>query len=84
MYAPRTKKKKVFVERLSGNNPKAQEYIKRINSFLQLVTKPLSTDPQDLIEESEELDQLISVIDKTIQDESEQVKRVMRSCPSIE
>lgn len=71
----KNKKKKVFVERLSGNNPKAQEYIKRINSFLQLVTKPLSTDPQDLIEESEELDQLISVIDKTIQDESEQVKK---------
>ena len=71
----KNKKKKVFVERLSGNNPKAQEYVKRINSLLQLVTKPLSTDPQDLIEESEELDQLISVIDKTIQDESEQVKK---------
>jgi len=71
----KNKKKKIFVERLSGKNPKAQDYIKRVNSILQFATKPLSTDLQELIEESEELDQLISVIDKTIQDESEQVKK---------
>ena len=61
---------KDIVERLSGNNPKAQEYFQRINTALLLVYAPVPATVVDTTNEIEVLDQAIQEAYEAIDKES--------------
>jgi hypothetical protein len=58
------KSSKKFIERLSGNNPKAKDYVKRINMFLMKM-KPI---PENIEEQMDEVEVLATAIEDVKQD----------------
>jgi hypothetical protein len=63
------KSSKKFIERLSGNNPKAKDYIKRINMFLMKM-KPIPENIEDQMDEVEVLTTAIEDVKNEITKES--------------
>lgn len=63
------KSSKKFIERLSGNNPKAKDYIKRINMFLMKM-KPIPENVEDQMDEVEVLTNAIEEVKNEITRES--------------
>ena len=63
------KSSKKFIERLSGNNPKAKDYIKRINMFLMKM-KPIPENLEDQMDEIEVLTNAIETVKEEITKDS--------------
>lgn len=64
------KSSKKFIERLSGNNPKAKDYVKRINMFLMKM-KPVPENIEDQIDEVEVLSTAIEDVKQEIAKDSD-------------
>jgi len=69
------KREKVFVDRLSANNPKGKEYAARVNAMLALTMAPVPNSVTTASVESEVLDQAIEEAYNQINKESDRRKK---------
>jgi hypothetical protein len=69
------KGEKLVIERMSGKNPKNQEYVARVNNMIMNVTRPMPTNETELVNESEVYDIAIQQANLAIESEADARKR---------
>jgi hypothetical protein len=70
------KGEKLVIERMSGKNPKNQEYVARVNNMIMNVTRPMPTNETELVNESEVYDVAIQQANLAIESEADARKRL--------